>query len=90
MLPTSKRKTELEEAYRTTLQAYTPRILSPNLQTAELYAQLAAEQRRLGTPRPIFDLWLAATAKAVGLTLVTRNVGDFEGLGVGFENPFEQ
>jgi len=37
----------------------------------------------------IDDVMIAATAKAHGLTVVTRNVRDFAGLGVDVLNPFE-
>lgn len=36
------------------------------------------------------DAWIAATAIDAGLTLVTRNVGDFAGIGVELINPFER
>jgi predicted nucleic acid-binding protein len=39
-------------------------------------------------PLPVVDGLLAATAKVVGLTLATRNVGDFERTGVDFVDPF--
>ena len=32
---------------------------------------------------------IAATAQSNGLTVVTRNVGDFNALGVAVFNPFE-
>jgi predicted nucleic acid-binding protein len=35
------------------------------------------------------DATIAATAKVHGLTVVTRNVGDFKGCGVALLNPFE-
>jgi toxin FitB len=35
------------------------------------------------------DAWIAATAVAAGLTLATRNVVDFSGIGVSIVNPFE-
>ena len=37
---------------------------------------------------PVVDGLLAATAKVHGLTVVTRNVADFQGLGVNLYNPF--
>lgn len=40
-------------------------------------------------PRPERDALNAATALVHGLTVVTRNVADFEGLGVPLLNPWE-
>ena len=39
-------------------------------------------------PLPVVDGLLAATAKVLDLTLVTRNVADVEGAGVELLNPF--
>jgi predicted nucleic acid-binding protein len=35
------------------------------------------------------DRLIAATAMVHGMTVVTRNVGDFAGAGVGVVNPWE-
>jgi predicted nucleic acid-binding protein len=45
----------------------------------------------LHTPNPKSerDAWIAATGIDAGLTLVSRNVADFVGMGVGLINPFE-
>lgn len=40
-------------------------------------------------PLPVVDGLLAATAKVAGLTIATRNVGDFERAGVDFVDPFD-
>jgi predicted nucleic acid-binding protein len=40
-------------------------------------------------PAPVIDALLAATAKAHGLTVVTRNAADVAGLGGDVLNPFE-
>jgi predicted nucleic acid-binding protein len=37
----------------------------------------------------VADGFIAATALEHGLTIVTRNVKDFDGLGVGIFNPWE-
>jgi predicted nucleic acid-binding protein len=40
-------------------------------------------------PKSERDAWIAATGINAGLTLVSRNVADFTGMGVGLINPFE-
>jgi len=51
----------------------------------------ADEWGRMNARRPVstVDALLAATAKAHGLTLVTRNVSDVADLGADLVNPFE-
>lgn len=39
-------------------------------------------------PKSERDAWIAATAIDAGLTLVSRNVADFDGMGVRLVNPF--
>jgi predicted nucleic acid-binding protein len=53
-------------------------------------ATVAGEWGRMSAirPVPVIDALLAATAKANGLTLVTRNEADVAGLGVEVLNPF--
>ncbi len=41
-------------------------------------------------PLPVIDALLAATARVHGLTVVTRNVKDFEVAGVQVLNPFAE
>lgn len=52
---------------------------------------IAEEWGRMNVPDPlpVVDGLLAATAKIVGLTLVTRNVADVEATGVELLNPFD-
>jgi hypothetical protein len=42
-----------------------------------------------GRPVPVIDALIAATARVHGMTVVTRNVQDFEQAGVLVLNPFE-
>ncbi|MDQ1289309.1 MAG: toxin FitB [Actinomycetota bacterium] len=53
-------------------------------------AAVAEEWGRLGIPDrlPAVDSLIAATARVHGLTVVTRNVKDFERAGVPLLNPF--
>ena len=46
-------------------------------------------QARAGRTLPVIDGLLAATALQHDLTLVTRNVKDFAGLGVQLVNPWD-
>lgn len=50
---------------------------------------LRGQLRTLGQPRTQADMLIAATAQVHQLTLVTRNVRDFEGCGLALLNPFE-
>ena len=54
-------------------------------------AAVAGEWGRMASIRPVsvIDALLAATARAHGLTLVTRNAADVAGLDVKVLNPFE-
>jgi len=57
-------------------------------ETGMRWAELLAKLRRSGRAMPIKDSLIAATALAHGLTVATRNRGDFEAAGVGVMDPF--
>jgi toxin FitB len=50
---------------------------------------LRGQFQSLGTTRTQADTIIAATAMEHGLTIVTRNVRDFDGCGVALLNPFK-
>ena len=62
-----------------------PRLLPVDLAVAERWGRLCVEA---GRPLPAIDSLLAATALAHELTLVTRNLSDFELPGVRVVNPW--
>lgn len=62
------------------------RLLPVDAPVADRWGRLLAAASR---PLPAIDSLLAATALHHDLTLVTRNVRDFEGLGVGLVNPWD-
>lgn len=64
---------------------FSGRVLTIDAAIADRWGQLAASVQR---PLPAIDSLLAATALHHNLTLVTRNVRDFEGLGVTLLNPW--
>jgi predicted nucleic acid-binding protein len=62
------------------------RLLSINEQVADRWGRVQASA---GRTLPVIDGLLAATALQHDLTLVTRNVKDFAGLGVQLVNPWQ-
>lgn len=65
------------------LPAFAGRILPVDVRVARRCGKLQAEK-----PRPAGDALIAATALEHGLTIVTRNVADFEPMGVKLLNPW--
>jgi toxin FitB len=51
--------------------------LPGDMETAEVWGQLAAAARLRGRPRPQNDMWITASCISRGLPLATRNVRDF-------------
>ena len=74
---------DLADWLEVTLRAYEERILPLTVGIARRWGRLAAQ---LGNNQ--LDLAIAATALEHGLTVVTRNVSDFEPTGVTVLDPF--
>lgn len=53
-------------------------VLEPSAVAGETYGMLRAHLERLGTPIGNNDLWIAAHALALGVTLVSNNTREFE------------
>jgi predicted nucleic acid-binding protein len=64
-------------------QSFGWRVLEIDEEVARCWGQLSSDRSR-----PVVDTLIAATAKVHDLTLVTRNVTDFEGLPITLCNPF--
>ncbi len=67
------------------LPAFKHRILPVDTQISRYSAKL-----HVPNPRPIRDAFIAATGLVYGMTVVTRNVCDFEPMEVSFINPWEK
>ena len=74
---------DLADWLEVTLRAYEERILPLTVGIARRWGRLAAQ---LGNKQ--LDLAIAATALEHGLTVVTRNISDFEPTGVTVLDPF--
>ncbi len=68
---------------------FAERLLGVDADVAAFWGRTAGEAARRGRTVPAIDGLLVATARRHGLTLVTRNVTDVEGLGVPIRNPWE-
>ena len=88
VLPKGKRRAELETAMTGVVLTLGKQILAVGEGEAKLAAQLRAEARQLGRVLHLPDALIAATAKENGLTLATRNVSDFDYLGVAVIDPW--
>ena len=66
------------------LPAFEGRILPVDTAVALLSAK-----QHVPNPRPFRDGLIAATALVHGMTVVTRNLADFEGTGVAMLNPWD-
>lgn len=66
------------------LPAFVGRILPVDIAVAQRSASL-----HVPNPRPVRDGLIAATALVHGMTVVTRNVADFEPTGVAILNPWD-
>lgn len=89
-LPQGKRQTQLEIWLDVDLQArFSGRILAIDALIADRWGLMAAEAKRKGVALSAIDGLLASTALQHNLTIVSRNVRDFEGTRVPTLNPWE-
>ena len=89
ILPNGRRRTNLEEAARAMFaDDFQGRILPFDGDAAAAYAAVLVTRRKAGRPTGTIDLMLAAIASVRGASVVTRNVADFEGVGLTIINPW--
>jgi predicted nucleic acid-binding protein len=90
-LPEGRKRTKLQEWLDSTLRPwFAGRILPVTESIAERMGRWAGEGETRGRTIKIADGLIASTALEHDLTLVTRNVRDFDGFGVFILNPWEE
>lgn len=87
LLPSGRQRKRLEEWFSSGVQRI--RILDFDALTASHWAQLLARLKKKGFAMPVKDSLIAATAITHGLSVATRNTGDFKHVGVKLVNPFK-
>jgi predicted nucleic acid-binding protein len=89
-LPPSQKRTGLQAWLDGSVRLwFAGRILPVTEVIAERWGYLAATAKQQGMTLAVVDGVIAATALQHDLTIVTRNVRDFGGLGVDVFNPWE-
>jgi toxin FitB len=82
-----RRSARVEQQVRALLSEHS-RVLPVDERVVERSATLRAARQLVGRPLNLADALIAATAVEHRLVVATRNVRDFEGLGVRVFNPF--
>lgn len=91
LLPPSRRRNALEEAFVTMLRDdLSGRIAAFDSAAADEAAALAARRQRRGRPVDLRDTQIAGIALARRASLATRNVRHFDGLNVNVVNPWAE
>ena len=88
-LPEGKRKQAFLAGYDDLIAIHSDRIVDFDEAAARHYGAIAAFLERAGRNPTTADAQIAASAISRGLRLATRNVKDFEGLGLDLINPWE-
>ncbi len=88
-LPVSRRREALQEALRE-MEAglFAGRVLPFDAEAARCYGAIVATREQAGRPIAVMDAMIAAITRAHGARLATRNLADFEGLGLDCVDPF--
>lgn len=90
IMPIERRRETLVSEIETMLQgAFPSRILPFDSTAARTYAVLAARCRFAGRSVAPANFQIAAIARARGMAVATRNVQDFEDMGISAYNPWD-
>jgi predicted nucleic acid-binding protein len=88
-LDEGQRKTALNTWLSEDLPArFDDRLLAIDGAAADQWGRVVARSQAAGRPIGAMDAFLAALATLHQLTLVTRNIADFEGTGIRLFNPW--
>jgi predicted nucleic acid-binding protein len=89
LMPAGARRDRLDTWLTEQMPArFDSRVLSVDVATANAWGRIMARGRAGGRPVGAMDGFIAATAEQHDLTLVTRNVVDFDALGIRLVNPW--
>jgi len=87
-LPVGKRRTSLMQWSETLRRSFAGRVMPIDEPIALRWGEIVVRADQSGRPTSFADGLIAATALELGMTLVTRNIADFEPFGVSLFNPW--
>jgi predicted nucleic acid-binding protein len=87
-LPDCRRKQALLSAADAVFQTFADQVLPFDAAAAEQYATIASNRERSGKPISGFDALIAAVCRSHGAALATRNLPDFDGIGIETVDPW--
>lgn len=87
--PSPGGKAKLDAWIAQIVTEFSGRIVPVDNDIAQRSGRLRALAAAQGRPAAPLDALIAATAMARGLTVITRNVKDFEALGISVANPWD-
>jgi toxin FitB len=87
-LPDGSRADALRSAAAAQWESFDTAILPFDVPAARHNGALMAERERTGRPTSAFDAQIAAIAKAYGAKVATRNVADFQEMGLKLIDPW--
>lgn len=91
VMPHGRRRQRLEEQANIMFASdFAGQVLPFDTDATSSYAGILAARRRLGRPISTEDLMIAAIAVSRRLSIVTRNIYDFDHCGVEVIDPWEQ
>ena len=88
MLPAGRRRDGLMNAVELALTTYADHVLPYDEAAARIYALMQEPRRASGHPLSVEDGMIAAICRCRGMALATRNVSDFQDLGITLINPW--
>ena len=89
LLPQGRRRRGIAEAADRAFGAlFAGRVLPFDGPAARAYAEMAAARRAAGRPVSQADGQIAAIARSRGMAVVTRNIGDFDDMGIEVIDPW--
>lgn len=88
LLPAGRRRDSISSTLAALVAEFADRVLPLGRPEAAQAATLRVRAHRSGRVLDLGDALIAGTAMANALSVATRNVGDFEGLGLDVVNPW--